>query len=394
MAQVQFQLDDGTPWDPTGQMPGGADPYGYTFPGVPGGGDPIDYGTQHGTRGPGAASYGPAGARSRSGTPQTDWQQLTAGTPYSAQNYDTAWNQFAQWYPGSQRDRGDLNVNGQWVDVIRGFSGANPDWGGWQPVAPGGGGGASPWASQYTDPSQQQFERLLQAQIASLQQQQSWIAQQAQAAQARQAQTGAAADRLTEFINQRVTGLGQPAYTGSEAEVLRTQALDPIESDRQATRQRALERVSARGMTPDSGIAQQLLNDVDLAYDRTRAGAQNDLASRQIGEQRSRDQEAQQLLQYLTQLPTAVAQGDLGFINSLFSTLNQAPHQGLQYAGQQNELGRQSLQDALSALGVAPSQGGLSNALMQMFQSEQANRLYQQQNAAQYWANIGYNFGL
>ena len=155
----------------------------------------------------------------------------------------------------------------------------------------------SNYAAVFSDPLTAQYEQLLQAQLGRFQQQQAAMEQAAALAEQRRSTTGAAVDRLTGYVNERVGKLQGPAYTGTEQEVLRTQLLDPMERDRTAARQRALEQIGARGMDPSSGIAQQLLRDVDRAFDEQRTRSQGAIATRQIEEERSRSQEAQQLLQ-------------------------------------------------------------------------------------------------
>jgi hypothetical protein len=110
------------------------------------------------------------------------------------------------------------------------------------------------------------------------------------------------AQALQEYVTQtegRMTQLRAPAYTGAEQEILRTQALDPIENDRQAAKQRDLARIGNSGMLPSSGIALALQNATDQSYDRQRNTAQGELAYKQIQERRDRDAEIQRLAESL-----------------------------------------------------------------------------------------------
>lgn len=243
----------------------------------------------------------------------------------------------------------------------------------------------------FNDPLTKQFEQLLQMQLSMYQQQQEAMRVAAEQAAAKRAQTAAAVDRLSQFMNQRVTKLQGPAYTGSEAEVLRAQLLDPIERDRSAARQRALEHVSARGLRPEDGLAQELMNLVDREYNEYRAKAQGSLASRQIEEQRSREQEAQGLLQYLSMLPDAVARGDLDFVAYVQNLIAQPGQQGLAVGDVLAELPTKRLNDALATLGMGPSIGGASSNAIQMLQLAQNQRAQNSANAAAAWGNIGWN---
>lgn len=246
------------------------------------------------------------------------------------------------------------------------------------------------------NPLIQNQQQLFQQQRAQYEAQQRQLEEAARQAELRRGSTGQAADRLTQFINQRVAGLQQPdpaaaeverllgflgqratklqgpAYTGTEQEVLRTQLLDPIERDRQAARKRALQTISSRGYELDSGVAQQLLLEVDRAFNEQRTSAQGALSQRQIEEQRSREQEAQtildylpqvkrgqaeqqrgreqeaqQLLQYLSGMPDAIARGDLEYVTYVQSLLNQ-PRQASAAAGMAGGTSIAQLQNLLN----------------------------------------------
>ena len=244
----------------------------------------------------------------------------------------------------------------------------------------------------FNDPLTKQYEQLLQQQMGLYQQQQATMQQQAQEAAQRRAATAEAVKRLTDYTNQRVSKLQAPAYTGAEQEVLRTQLLDPLERDRQAALRRARERVSGGGYEIDSGIAQELFDRVDRAYDEQRTRAQGTVASRQIEEQRSREQEAQQLLQYLAQLPYATARGDLDFVNYTQGLINQPGAQTLTTGQLLANLPSERLNDALATLGMSPSMSGAGSNSIQLLQQLQNQRYMQQRQWADYFGSIGQSF--
>lgn len=257
----------------------------------------------------------------------------------------------------------------------------------------GGGSPSSNYANVFSDPLTKQYESLLQAQLGLYQSQQAEMQRRAQEAEARRAQTAEAVKRLEEFVNQRVDKLKGPAYTGTEQEVLRTQFLDPLERDRGAAQKRALEQISARGLTPESGISQELMRLVDQEFNQYRTQGQGAIATRQIEEQRSREQEAQKLLQYLAQLPDAVARGDLEFVNFVQSMINQPGQQGLTVGKLLADLPSERLNDALATLGVAPSGGNTSAQLLQLLAQQQQQRQFQNALNANAWGNIGLGLG-
>ena len=267
---------------------------------------------------------------------------------------------------------------------------------------------------QYLDPLIQQQQQLVTQQQAQYAAHQTALEDAAKAAEQRRAATGAATDRLTGYLNERVGKLQGPAYTGTEQEVLRTQLLDPLERDRTAAQKRAVEQISSRGYELDSGVAQELLAQVDRAFNEQRTSAQGGLAQRQIEEQRSREQEAQELLQYLAALPDAAARGDLEYVTYVQNLLNQPRQaslatgmaggtgvaqlmdlpnqpgmQGLGIAELLADLPTKRLNDALATLGIGGTGSGATSSLIQLLQNQQQNRAYTNANTANYWANIG-----
>lgn len=158
-----------------------------------------------------------------------------------------------------------------------------------------------------------------------------------------------ASQQLEAFLKWRFGELMQPAYTGQEQEVLRTYALDPIERDRAASHKRSLDRTSQRGFLPSSGLAELDAQGVDQHFDRLRAEAQGEQAYRTIGEQRSREQEAQQLLALLYELPN------------------------------------NALQQALAAMGMGPSPESVFSQMMGVQDLQNQNRSI----GAQDWSAIG-----
>lgn len=282
--------------------------------------------------------------------------------------------------------KGILDPQGQFIKLLNGMD--QPIWlpGGDQPSL------QSSYSAQFSDPLTAQYEQLLQSQTALYQQQQAQMQQEATRQQATRDQTAAAAKQLTDFLQQRVAKLQQPAYSGAEQEVLRTRALEPIENDRAAAQKRALENIGSRGFDPSSGIAQELLQQTNRSFDQERSRAQNDLAYNQIQEQRSRDQEAQQLLQYLAQLPEATARGDLGFVDYLNQLVNQPGQSALATGGTLADLPVQRTQLAAQIAGLPVSPTSSVQGLLSLLQNAQSNRYLNQGNSADFWRQIGLSF--
>ena len=161
-------------------------------------------------------------------------------------------------------------------------------------------------------------------------------------------------------INTYLQKLSGDPYTGAEWEAYRTNALDPIEADRQAARQRALARVSDQGIDQGSGIAQALLQDVDRGFDQSRAGAQNDLAMARVEDRRGRDREIFDIQGALQELLTNRQLTGLGVADDYYGAMT--GRMGL------NAQTRGTLADILPArsqqqLGAAERLSGLSGSV-------------------------------
>lgn len=126
----------------------------------------------------------------------------------------------------------------------------------------------------------------------------SWLEQFAQTrAQQRENPPGGSGQAMLEAalkdISKQFMGGG---FTPGEQEVFQTQALDPIEKLRQARRQQVMQQLSQRGITPNSGVAIQMLQDVDRQFDGLRTQQQRSIAAQGAQESQARMLQAVQLL--------------------------------------------------------------------------------------------------
>lgn len=85
-------------------------------------------------------------------------------------------------------------------------------------------------------------------------------------------------------------------YTPAEQELLTTQVMDPLEQARSARKQEVLQNLSARGIPQTSGVAIQMLNDVDRQFDAMRQSSQRGLGADIAQERTNRMLQAIQLL--------------------------------------------------------------------------------------------------
>ena len=248
---------------------------------------------------------------------------------------------------------------------------ANRPGGGYQGAPGAPGSYRSAYTSQFSDPSTQQYEGYLMRQLDDLEGQRGRMAQQQVGLRGQQAAAQQSTDWFTQYLLGRFFGLQQPAYTGAEAEVLRTQMLDPIERDRTAANQRAMQSIGARGLEPTSGIALQLQNDVNQGFDQRRAAAQGDLAYRTINERRSREQEAQALLGLIPQVQRGSSLWNLQFLQYLDDALNRPRQQGLPLSQMLYRLPAQAQADALAAMGMGPGADSIFQQALQMYGAQQ-----------------------
>lgn len=362
MATIQYDYS---------QSPYGGGP-GYRFEGP----SPMFGGDQQ-PPGPGVPRDPSAPASGPSQSDQDWFRQITQGL---APNRASLAGLESQFTPrgiklGRPNARGDITkiqlADGSWVRVTEGSEGPGARWT-WVVQPSGAGVPGAP--SQFSDPASRQLEAYLTAQMGRLESQRSAQEQANVGFRQRQGEAQASADRLTKFLQERAGRLQGPAYTGTEQEILRTQQLDPMERDRQAARQRAMHNISARGFEPESGIAQELLNQVDRGFDEQRAQAQGQLGYRQIMEQRSREQEAQALLAQIPQLQRAGASGDLDFLQALDAAVNRPSEAQMPLSMLQYQIPQQALQQALAAMGMGPSQNDLFNQAMGLYGVQQQQR--------------------
>jgi hypothetical protein len=177
-------------------------------------------------------------------------------------------------------------------------------------------------------------------------------------------------DRLMGLISKQIEGLSNPGYSPEQQAVLNTQAFEPIEDMRAQGQRNVMQRASARGVLPSSGIVEDEAQEADRYYDRLRTVANRDLAINGINKQREDQQRAIQLAQLGMEIPNQLGQQQLGVANSLY------------------QLPRNAMQDSLSVLNASSPQAGIG-ALIQLLQMQQQQSQFNAGNNAALWGNIG-----
>jgi hypothetical protein len=158
-------------------------------------------------------------------------------------------------------------------------------------------------------------------------------------------------------------------YTNAEQEVFQTQALDPLEQLRQARKRQVIEDLSRRGIDPKSGVAIQMIQDVDRQFDGQRAMTQRSIASQGAQETQQRMMQALQML------------------GTLSGTENSRMNEAFQYRSVPLNLADRSFNQASQLYNMAGNPMQMVNPLMQLGQQQQG-RSDQWQEALGYLAAI------
>jgi hypothetical protein len=192
-----------------------------------------------------------------------------------------------------------------------------------------------------------------------------------------------------------------PAYTDAQRGMIATNFTEPLEAQRSARKQQALERAAARGMAPSSGLLELNTRDIDRSFDAQRAEGERGLALNEIAANEARGQESVGIGQALASLSGKNLPIQLSAANQMAgiggSLQNEGTNRLLQALGISGQLaqlpGQQMMQSitALNALNPQQTQdqnGQLMNLLMSLAgMGEGAHNQNQQQNAA-FWQSL------
>jgi hypothetical protein len=208
-------------------------------------------------------------------------------------------------------------------------------------VAPSGGGprGIGPL---FDDPASAQLQGIAQAQMGEV-------------------RSNPGLNSLMAFLDKEFSRLStNPGYSPEDLAILNTQAFEPIEQRRQADQRRVLERTSARGFLPSSGLTEDLSQQADTEANRQRTVAGRDLAINAIGQRRADLDRALQLgsLRGLD-IPRSQRSEELALAQLLY------------------QMPRNALMDLLAVINGSPSS---TDIFSQQLQSNQQSLYQQQQN--------------
>lgn len=214
---------------------------------------------------------------------------------------------------------------------------------------------------------------------------------------------------LQDWMRKYFAQLQGPTYTPQQQDTIQTQALDPLERQRQARKQQVVRTMGSHGMSPTDGPTLGALAEVDRQFDTIRAQTQSGLAVNEINQGRSNQAQAANVggsLANYTQGQFANNENRANEAVSLFGTIPQLNLSEFQNqearANQAVTLGKQIPDMAQSRLTTAINLLNGSNvnpaSLLQPLQGFQQQGMNQNTQDSQFWsqliAQIAKQFGL
>lgn len=177
--------------------------------------------------------------------------------------------------------------------------------GGYQLVNPGARGSQIDPSQMFTDPATQQFQSMILDRINNLY----------------QAVQRPDDSRYRDAALARVDELMKDPYTSEQEAAIRARMMAPLTQARDARIRDARERMAARNIGPSSGLfEQQVYNQPELDYERSLAGATNDIATSAIAEKENRRAQALSLLSSLVGLGSSNRSEDQARADTLLTT--------------------------------------------------------------------------
>lgn len=204
---------------------------------------------------------------------------------------------------------------------------------------------------------------------------------------------------LQDWMRKYFQQLQGPAYTPEQQAILQTQALDPMEHQRQAELKNVATQMASRGITPGSGPYQQMERDINQKYDALRAQTQAGLSVNEINQGRQNQAQAANVGGQLAQFTQGQFQNNENRANdavSLFGTIPQLNLQQFQAqdarANQAVGLARQipDLAQARLAQSISMLNGSNVNpaSLISSLQGFQQQGMNQNSQDSAYWQSI------
>lgn len=204
---------------------------------------------------------------------------------------------------------------------------------------------------------------------------------------------------LLDYMKRYFTQLQQPTYTDAQRATIATQAIDPLERQRQVELRNVAHTMAARGITPGSGPYLAAERDINAKYDQQRAQAQSGFAVNEINQGRQNQAQAAQVGAQIAQLLQSQFANNENRANQGVSLFGSIPQLNLQeFQAQENranqavtgaaqipELARQRMAQAIQLL-----QGNQVNPaqLLGAQQGFQQQGMNQNTQDSAYWQSV------
>lgn len=183
-------------------------------------------------------------------------------------------------------------------------------------------------------------------------------------------------DSLQAYLKKYFEQLQGPTYTPQQQDTIHTQALDPLQRQRQAELQQVALTMAKRGITPGSGPYLQAERDINQKFDSLGAQTQGGLALNEINLGRENQQQA-------VNVGSAAAQ----LSNGQFLQQENRANQALNFGSQIPQLAQQRMAQAIQLLNSQNQSQGMAG-LLQALEGFQKNGMTQNATDSSYWSNL------
>jgi hypothetical protein len=220
----------------------------------------------------------------------------------------------------------------------------------------GGGGGTNPFDDPATKPYIDQLMRRIQ--------------------QLETPQANPQMDALQTYLKKYFEQLQGPTYTPQQQDTIHTQALDPLQRQRQQELKQVAQTMASRGITPGSGPYLQAERDINQKFDSLGAQTQGGLALNEINQGR---QDASKAVD--------VGSANASLTNGQFLQQDARANQAVSLGRQVPDLAAQRMQTAIQMLNGS-NQDKSNASLLSALQGFQHNDQTQNTADSQYWSNL------
>lgn len=184
-------------------------------------------------------------------------------------------------------------------------------------------------------------------------------------------------DSLQAYLKKYFEQLQGPTYTPQQQDTIHTQAIDPLERQRQAQLKQVALKMASRGITPGSGPYLEAERAINQQFDSLGAQTQGGLALNEINQGRQDASKA-------VDVGSAAAQ----LTNGTFLQQDARNNQALNYGRQIPDIAQQRLEQSIRLLTAQNQSSQGSAGLLSALQGFQQNGMTQNSQDSAYWSNL------